>query len=224
GYSSEMEMCERTAAATVTFFAGCGAACCDGPQPAAAMAASAATAARNIDPGELVASGAPAFVVIDVSSVTAETSVEESMVEKIHRGQAVPITVDAAGGQSIQGIVDTISPAADPRTQGYLVKLKITNPDTAFKPGMFARVSFPVENRQNVVVVPNSAVMTETGVDYVYAVVPGEGENVVKKIAVRTGISDDSVTEIAGGIEQGTLVVTEGQSFLNDGEKVAVAP
>ena len=179
-------------------------------------------AARNVDPGELVASGAPAFVVIDVSSVTAETSVEESMVEKIHKGQAVPITVDAAGGQSIQGIVDTISPAADPRTQGYLVKLKITNPGAAFRPGMFARVSFPVENRQNVVVVPNSAVMTETGVDYVYAVVPGDGESVVKKTAVRTGISDDSVTEIAGGIEKGTLVVTEGQSFLNDGEKVAI--
>ncbi len=180
-------------------------------------------AARNIDPGELVAGGAPAFVVIDVSSVTAETSVEESMVEKIHGGQAVPITVDAAGGQSIQGIVDTISPAADPRTQGYLVKLKIANPGSAFRPGMFARVSFLVENRKNVVVVPNSAVLTETGVDYVYAVVPGDGENVVKKTAVRTGISDESVTEIASGIEQGTLVVTEGQSFLNDGEKVAIA-
>jgi hypothetical protein len=65
--------------------------------------------------------------------------------------------------------------------------------------------------------------MTETGVDYVYAVVPGDGENVVKKTAVRTGISNESVTEIAGGLETGTLVVTEGQSFLNDGEKVAIA-
>jgi len=180
-------------------------------------------AARNIDPGELVASGAPAFVVIDVSTVTVETSVEESMVDKIHKGQAVPIIVDAAGGQNIRAIVDTISPAADPRTQGYLVKLKVTNPGAAFKPGMFARASFPVEKRQNVVVVPNSAVMTETGVDYVYAVLPGGGENVVKKTAVQTGISDESVTEITGGIAEGTLVVTEGQSFLNDGEKVAIA-
>jgi multidrug efflux pump subunit AcrA (membrane-fusion protein) len=180
-------------------------------------------ATRNVDPGELVSSTVPAFVVIDVSSVTAETSVEESMVEKIHKGQAVPISVDAAGGESIRGIVDTISPAADPRTQGYIVKVKIINPGAALRPGMFARVSFPVENRENVIVVPNSAVMTETGVDYVYAVVPGDGENVVKKTAVRTGISNESVTEIAGGLETGTLVVTEGQSFLNDGEKVAIA-
>jgi multidrug efflux pump subunit AcrA (membrane-fusion protein) len=40
---------------------------------------------------------------------------------------------------------------------------------------------------------------------------------------VRTGISDEAVTEIASGLETGMLVVTEGQSFLNDGEKVAVA-
>jgi multidrug efflux pump subunit AcrA (membrane-fusion protein) len=73
------------------------------------------------------------------------------------------------------------------------------------------------------VVVPNSAVVTETGVDYVYAVVQANGGTVVRKTPVRTGISDEAVTEIAGGLEKGTLVVTEGQSFLSDGEKVAVA-
>lgn len=180
-------------------------------------------ATRNVDPGELVSSAVPAFVVIDMSSVTAETSVEEGMVEKIHKGQAVPISVDAAGSERIRGIVETISPAADPRTQGYVVKVKIENPGAALRPGMFARVSFPVENRENAVVVPNSAVVTETGVDYVYTVVQADGGTVVKKTAVRTGISDEAVTEIASGLEKGTLVITEGQSFLNDGEKVAIA-
>jgi HlyD family secretion protein len=180
-------------------------------------------AARNVDPGELVSSAVPAFLVIDMSSVTAETSVEESMVEKIHKGQTVPISIDAAGSESMRGIVDTISPAADPRTQGYLVKVRIVDPGAALRPGMFARVSFPVENRENVVVVPNSAVVTETGVDYVYAVVQSDAGTVVKKTAVRTGISDESVTEITTGLEKGTLVVTEGQSFLNDGEVVAIA-
>ena len=180
-------------------------------------------AARNVDPGELVASGMPAFVVIDVSSVTAETSVEEDTVQKIRKGQAVPISVDAAGNGSFRGVVDTISPAADPRTQGYLVKVRVTNPGAGLRSGMFARVSFPVENRENVIVVPNSAVMTETGVDYVYAVVQADGQTVIRKTAVTAGISNDTVTEIASGLEKGTLVVTEGQSFLNDGEKVAIA-
>lgn len=88
---------------------------------------------------------------------------------------------------------------------------------------MFARVSFPLEKRENVIVVPNNAVVTETGVDYVYAVVDVDGVTVVQKTTVRAGISDDSVTEITSGLDKGTLVVTEGQGFLNDGERVAIA-
>jgi HlyD family secretion protein len=175
--------------------------------------------ARNVDPGELVSSAVPAFVVIDVSSVTAEASVEGDMVDTLRRGQAVEISVEAAGAGNLSGVVDTISPAVDPRTQGYTVKIRIDNPGDGVRPGMFARVRFPVEQRNAVLVVPNSAVVTETGVDSVFEVVQG----VVKKVAVQVGLSDDAVTEIASGLEEGALVVTEGQSFLNDGEKVTTA-
>jgi multidrug efflux pump subunit AcrA (membrane-fusion protein) len=169
---------------------------------------------RAVDPGELVGIGTPSFVIIDVSSLTAEASVEESTVRTLLRGQAVPVSIDDSG--VLGGVVETISPAADPRTQGYIVKVRINAPPQAVRPGMFARLSFPVDTRRDVLVVPNSAVITETGVDYVFAVVGG----VVKKTAVQTGISDDAVTEITGGLSDGDLVVTEGQSFLNDGERV----
>ena len=176
-------------------------------------------AARNIDPGELVSSAVPAFVVIDVSSVTAEASVEGDMVDKVRRGKTVEVSVEATGSVRLSGVVDTISPAADQRTQGYTVKIRIDNPGDSVRPGMFARVRFPVERRDHVLVVPNSAVVTETGVDSVFEVVDG----IVKKVPVRVGISDDAVTEISAGLEEGALVVTEGQSFLNDGEKVTPA-
>jgi HlyD family secretion protein len=174
--------------------------------------------ARNVDAGELVSSAVPAFVVIDVSSVTAEASVEGDMVDTLRRGQSVEVTVDATGAVRLAGVVDTISPAVDPRTQGYTVKIRIDNPGDGVRPGMFARVRFPVERRDHVLAVPNSAVITETGVDSVFGVVDG----VVKKTTVRVGISDDSVTEIVSGLDEGALVVTEGQSFLNDGEKVTI--
>ena len=61
--------------------------------------------------------------------------------------------------------------------------------------------------------------MTDGGVQYLYIAEAG----VVKKVAVQTGISDDVTTEITGGISEGALVITEGQSFLNEGERVTVA-
>ena len=50
-----------------------------------------------------------------------------------------------------------------------------------------------------------------------------ELHGVVGKAAVQTGISDDSVTEITAGVSEGALVITEGQSFLNEGERVTIA-
>lgn len=175
---------------------------------------------RNVDAGELVASGSPTFVVIDVSALNAEASVEESTVRTLRRGETLLVRIDADGASVLNGVVETISPAADPRTQGYLVKVRIAAPPAAVKPGMFARISVPVDTRKGVLVVPNSAVVMETGVASVLAVVDGK----VKKLAVQTGIADDAVTEITGGLTEGTLVVTEGQGFLNDGDPVTIAP
>ena len=67
--------------------------------------------------------------------------------------------------------------------------------------------------------VPNSAVVTETGVDYVYAVVNG----VVKKVPCRPGSPTTRSPRSPAGLEEGDLVVTEGQSFLNEGEKVTMS-
>jgi hypothetical protein len=65
-------------------------------------------------------------------------------------------------------------------------------------------------------VVPNNAIVSESGVEYVYLVVEGA----IKKKSVETGTATDAVTEITSGLDEGALVVTEGQSFLNDGQKV----
>jgi RND family efflux transporter MFP subunit len=147
--------------------------------------------------------------------------VEDGMVRTIHAGQQVPVAIDAAGVAKAIGTVQTVSPAADARTQAYAVKIRIDNPGDAVRPGMFARVRFPVSTRQNVLVVPNTAVVTETGISYVYTVEQKDGESFVRKILVETGLADESVTEITRGIEEGAVVITEGQSFLNDGQKVA---
>jgi HlyD family secretion protein len=177
-------------------------------------------ASRSVDPGELVAAGTPAFVVMDTSSLTAEASLEESTVRSLHRGQSVTVHVDASGPEALTGIVETIAPAADARTQGWLVKVRVSAPPASVRPGMFARLSFPVDERPQALVVPNNAVVMESGVAYVWVVSGGA----VKKTAVQVGVADDAVTEITSGLSDGASVVTEGQSFLNDGESVTAAP
>jgi HlyD family secretion protein len=174
---------------------------------------------RNVDPGEIIAAGVPAFVVIDTSTLLAETSVSDRLVEKISRGQTVTVTVAAAGGAILRGAVDTVNPSVDPRTQSYAVKVLVSDPSGEIRPGMFATVAFPVEKREDALLLPNGAIITENRADFVLVVSDG----VLKKRGVTTGISDDAVTEIVSGLSEGEVVVSEGQSFLTEGQRVTVA-
>ena len=174
--------------------------------------------ARNIEKGELVSSSLPAYTVIDVSALTVEVNTPSGLVGKLQKGLTVPVVVNALGGKSADGVIDVISPAADARTQGYIVKIRIENKDGLLKPGMFGRVMLPAERRDSVLAVPNEAVVIENSVQYVYTVAGGR----IRKKAVTAGLSTDRVTEITGGLSAGEYVVTEGQTFLNDGDRVKV--
>ncbi len=173
---------------------------------------------RNIDEGEFVGGGIPVFTVINTDTVMISISVPDTLAEKLHAGDPVPIRITALGEQEFTGIIDTVSPAADPQTMAYTVKIKLENTGNAIKPGMLAKVSMPLDSKENIIIVPNEAILVQDAAQYIYIVEGGK----VKKVQVTTGLSNDEFTEIAGGLKEGEPVITEGQSFLNDGENVSM--
>jgi HlyD family secretion protein len=128
------------------------------------------------------------------------------------------IRVRLSAEEGIEGRVASASPAADPRTGLYQVKLRLANPSRAIKPGMLARVSFPLETRNNVLVVPNQAIFIESGIEFVFVASSG----VVHKRQVSIGAANETITEVTAGLVEGEEVVLDGQSFLNEGDAVSV--
>lgn len=173
---------------------------------------------RNIDEGEFVGGGVPVFTVINTDTVIISISVPDTLAEKLHAGDQVPIRITALRKQELTGNIDTISPAADPLTHAYTVKIKLDNPGNSIKPGMLAKVSMPLDSKENIITVPNEAILVQDAAQYVYIVQSGK----VKKIQVTTGLSNDELTEVVEGLKEGDPVITEGQSFLNDGENVSM--
>jgi HlyD family secretion protein len=174
--------------------------------------------AKNVDAGEIASGTVGTVTIIDTSSLIAEVTVPDKVVGKLQVGQSVPVVVTAAGDSPITGVIDNISPDVSSTNNAYIVKVKLDNSNGNLKAGMFAKVSIPDQNKDNVLVVPNEAVKMETGVNYIYTV---DG-NKVKKIVVETGISTDKVTEITGNVKEGAGLITEGQNLLSDGDKVNI--
>ncbi|MBU3102427.1 MULTISPECIES: efflux RND transporter periplasmic adaptor subunit [Clostridium] len=173
---------------------------------------------RNVEVGEVVSSAVSAFTIIDASSLRSEVSMTDKDVIKVKVNQKIPVQISSMNNKIVQGVVDTISPSADAKTQLYTVKVKIENPSNLLKPGMIVRVEFPDVVKTDISVVPNGAIFTENSVQYVYIV----DATRLKKKQVVVGIANTTQTEIVSGIKLGDQVVTEGQSFLNEGQKVSI--
>jgi multidrug efflux pump subunit AcrA (membrane-fusion protein) len=171
---------------------------------------------RNVEPGEMIAPSTLAFIVIDERTLLAETGVSERVVGKLRGGMKIKVLIDAIGGIPVDGIVESVSPAADPRTLLYQVRVRIGNETGRLRPGMLAKLEIPIEVRSDAILMPESAAFSVNGNDSAYVVADGAAR--LRRITL--GESDGSNVEVLAGLAAGETVVTGSQEFINDGEKV----
>lgn len=118
---------------------------------------------RQIEPGQTVASGLNVAVLFtlaqDLSRVQALISVDEADIGSVKPGQAVRFTVDAFPNDNFTGTVTRIRalPAAEQSVVAYTVEVEAANPDLKLLPGMTANADIVLEERRNVLRVPNAA-------------------------------------------------------------------
>lgn len=159
--------------------------------------------------GQTVVQGISAAQVLmsvaDMAQMEIKVQVDETDIGKIRAGQKVSFTVDAYTDKTFSGTVKSVSRSATTSSNVvyYPVYVAVDAPQDLLYPTMTARVTISVAERKNVLLVPLSAVVEESGQKYVTVVV-GDKE---QRKAVTTGLSDDEKTEVVSGLGEGDLVV-----------------
>ncbi|HEY4957251.1 MAG TPA: efflux RND transporter periplasmic adaptor subunit [Caldimonas sp.] len=134
---------------------------------------------------------------------------------------AVPVSASLPGSTTVaEGHLAFLDNAVDPATGTIIAKATFDNGDGRLTPGQYAQVKIPLAYLRQAVVVPVAAV--ESGVDgpYVFIV---RADSTVELRAVTVGAEVDGSVAIASGLHVGDKVVTEGQSHLRAGSRVAVS-
>ncbi len=151
-------------------------------------------------------SGSEALVISDYSSVKVTVTVSEVDISKLKLGQKAALTFDALSSTPVTGTVTWISPNASTSSGVVSYEVAIT-PDaknTAIKPGMSASADIQTRVARNVIVVPNAAIKLDGTTKYVQ-VLGTNGQ--ATRVNVKTGVADDSVTQITTGLAEGATVV-----------------
>ena len=151
----------------------------------------------------------PAFHIIDPSNLEMTGLIDEMDIAEIATGQKAIVTLDALPGAEVIGNVTYISEAAmiEAGVVMYETTVTLQNPGSEVKDGMSATADIVMDEKENVLVVPTSAVMRgEGGEDIVYVVDAG-GEAMAQPIT--TGMRSGRMIEVVGGLSEGDVIALE---------------
>ena len=200
---------------------------------------------RDVEEGQTVASGfeTPTLFTIaaDLTQMQVVADVDEADIGDVEEGQRVSFTVDAYPNDVFEGKVTQIRLGATSSSSSttttttvvtYEVVISAHNPELKLKPRLTANITIYTLDKQGVLSVPAKALRFTPAVPLVgsNAVVKDcEGEHKVwtregdtfTAHPVSIGISNGIVTEITGGINEGTQIVSD--AVISTGAETAVA-
>ncbi len=185
----------------------------------------------SLQKGDSVSTGTSVATMIAHQRI-AVVSLNEVDIAKVKVGQKATLTFDAIDGLTITGSVleiDTLGTVS----QGvvtYNVKIGFDTQDERIKPGMSVSAAIITDSKADVLLVPNSAVKSSGGGNYV--LVPQDQASATKIIAtaganssgknsgisltpaphqqtVEIGLANDTATEIVSGLKEGDWVVIQ---------------
>ena len=200
---------------------------------------------RDVEEGQTVASGfeTPTLFTIaaDLTQMQVVADVDEADIGDVEEGQRVSFTVDAYPNDVFEGKVTQIRLGATSSSSSttttttvvtYEVVISAHNPDLKLKPRLTANITIYTLDKQGVLSVPAKALRFTPAVPLVgsNAVVKDcEGEHKVwtregdtfTAHPVSIGISNGIVTEITGGINEGTQIVSD--AVISTGAETTIA-
>ena len=170
---------------------------------------------KNITRGQAV-SADPAqtlFTVADLSTVDFVGQIFEEDVARIALNAEVVVTVDAYPHERFLGKIRYIGDQVDPNMRTIQVRGDIPNPGKRLKSEMFARIAIQAASADKILAVPQSAVVTERGKNYLFLVAP---DKTFEKKAVTLGPHWGSEVQVLEGLRSGDRVVVRGSLLLSE--------
>lgn len=173
---------------------------------------------RKVSVGAFVAIGTEMVSLDKIDTLKVDFKVPEVFLAQVKVGQTVEVTVDAFPNRTFAGEIYAIDPLVDVNGRALQIRARLPNTDASLRPGLFARIVIKGLHEEDVVLVPESAIVPRGGETFVYRIESGKAVAAKVRLGRRTGGN----VEIIEGLLPDSTVVTAGQQRLRDGIAVDV--
>lgn len=165
--------------------------------------------------------GKPALItMMQVDPVKLLVNLSEKNIPLVKKGMKAAVSTEVYHDEVFEGSVFRVHPTISPATRTFTAEVKVPNRDGRLAPGMFARVSLKMGER-DAMIVPAIAVLQQRGTNQRYVMINENGT--AKKVSVTILSRMDDQLEIASAtLQGGEELIYVGQSSLENGAPVQV--
>ncbi len=173
---------------------------------------------KDVEVGDAVSSilvmGSQATLVMtlgDVSEVYVLGKVDQADIGKVYLNQKSRIVVESFKDRKFEGEVTKISPLGVEKDNvtTFEVRVSIRNPGGVLKANMSANAEIILEEKPNVLLIPESAIAYDKDRKAAVSVPDPTQKNGKRKVPVEVGLSNGVKTELVAGLKQGDKLVVE---------------
>ncbi len=177
---------------------------------------------REIEVGTMVGPGTPVARIVDINPVKIAGGVPERYAQDVRTGTEATVTFDVMPDEDFSGRINYVGAVVDPRNRTFPVEVRIPNPGGLIKPQMVANIDMVRRTLEDVIVVPQEALIrVEDG--YVVFVVENEGGvELVQSKVVELGPAQEDQVVVLSGLMEGERLVVVGQQTVATGDRVSV--
>lgn len=158
-----------------------------------------------------------ALEIINDEEMVFKVMVTGDTLDQINIGTKTNVYIDGDRSKVVSGEVVKYNEISDASSGLYEVVVLVNNIDGSIRSGSYGENDFIKDTRDGLLI-EKKAILREGEEEYIFVI---EGEN-AKKIKVVTGITVDKYVEVIEGVSFEMSVVTTGQNYLSDMEKVIV--
>lgn len=171
--------------------------------------------AKSADIGMQAMPGMPLVTVEATSGYRVDTTIDESRLGAVKSGSKAGVVVDATGAV-IEGTISAVSPALDPGSRSYVVKVSLPATE-GIASGMTARVRFKIGDAKTLSI-PKSALVVQGQLVGVWGV---DSDGIARLRLIQTGRDLGGRVEVLSGLGDGDRYVAPVSASIRDGAKVA---
>ena len=179
---------------------------------------SGAITSQPLQPGTTVTTSTAIAIIGSIDDLQVTTNIPERYAGLLKTGMQAVITVDAYPGVEFPATVVRVSPVVDSISRTKELRLTFNENDDRINAGMYAKIRLYTTAKEDAIVVPETAILSTFGQQYVF-LVSGDGRTAVQR-QITTGMTVDGLTEVLSGLSDTDRVIIEGMHLLSDGARI----